>query len=110
MKVSVISTVKDAADHIEAFLGSVAAQTRVSDEVIVVDGGSTNGTLDRLQGADGVAQIQEPGANIARRRNDALVAAAHDMIAVTEADCVLHPDWLDRIAGYAAGLVDRTKR
>ena len=44
MKVSLISTVKDASAHVEEFVGSVAAQTRQPDEVIVVDGGSTDGT------------------------------------------------------------------
>ena len=55
MKVSLISTVKDAADHIDAFLTSVAGQTRPPDEVIVVDGGSTDGTLELLRAADAIA-------------------------------------------------------
>ena len=49
MKVSLISTVKDASEHIEEFVASVAAQTRQPDEVIVVDGGSTDGTPELLR-------------------------------------------------------------
>ena len=97
MKVSLISTVKDTADHIEEFLGSVALQTRAPDEVIVVDGGSTDGTVELLRSADNVTLIEEPGANIARGRNVAIGAAAHDVIAVSDADCVLDPAWLERI-------------
>ena len=97
MKVSLISTVKDAADHIEEFLGSIAAQTRAPDEVIIVDGGSTDGTLDLLRSFDGITLIEEPGANIARGRNVAIAAAAHDVIAVSDADCVLDPTWLERL-------------
>ena len=99
MKVSLISTVKDASAHIEEFLASVAGQTRAPDEVIVVDGGSTDGTLDLLRraGADHVTVIEEPGANIARGRNVAIAAATHDVIAVSDADCVLDPEWLERM-------------
>ena len=48
MKVSLIATVLNGADHLEAFLGSLAAQTRAPDEVVVVDGGSTDGTASLL--------------------------------------------------------------
>ena len=97
MKVSLVATVKDAGPHIEGFLDSVRAQTRAPDEVIVVDGGSTDGTFATLQQATDVTALADPGANIARGRNVAIRAAAHDVLAVTDADCVLAPDWLERI-------------
>jgi glycosyltransferase involved in cell wall biosynthesis len=99
VKVSLISTVKDASAHVEEFVGSVAAQTRQPEEVIVVDGGSTDGTPERLRRAagDSFTVIEEREANIARGRNLALAAAAHDVIAVTDGDCVLDPTWLERI-------------
>lgn len=97
MKVSLIATVKDAGNAAMPFLESLAAQTRAPDEVIVVDGGSSDGTPDRLREADGVAVIEEPGANIARGRNLAIAAATHEAIAVTDADCVLEPTWLERL-------------
>jgi glycosyltransferase involved in cell wall biosynthesis len=97
VKVSLVSTVKDSAPHVEEFLGSVAAQTRAPDEVVIVDGGSTDGTVDLLRRAEGVTLLEERGANIARGRNLAIAAAAHDAIAVTDADCVLEPAWLERL-------------
>jgi glycosyltransferase involved in cell wall biosynthesis len=97
MKVSLVATVKDARPLIETFLDSVRRQTRQPDEVVVVDGGSTDGTWEVLERAEGVQAIQEPGANIARGRNLAIRAAAHDVIAVTDADCVLDPEWLEHI-------------
>jgi len=97
VKVSLIATVKDGAAHIQEFLGSIEAQTRAPDEVIVVDGGSTDGTVDLLGLAERLTLIEERGANIARGRNVAIAAATHDVIAVTDADCVLEPAWLERI-------------
>ncbi len=97
MKVSLIATVLNDADHVEAFLDSVGAQTRAPDEVVVVDGGSTDGTAALLADAEGVTLIEESGANISRGRNVAIAAASHDVIAVTDADCVLEPDWLDAL-------------
>jgi glycosyltransferase involved in cell wall biosynthesis len=94
MKVSLIATVLNADERVEAFLASVASQTRRPDEVIVVDGGSTDGTAARLRAAEGITVIVEAGANIARGRNVALAAASHDVIAVADADCVYGPGWL----------------
>lgn len=97
MKVSLIATVKDAAPDIGEFLTSLRAQTRPPDEVVIVDGGSTDGTAQALLAAPDVTLMEEPGANIARGRNLAVQTASHDVIACTDADCVLAPDWLERI-------------
>lgn len=97
MKVSLIATVKDAAPHVRDFLDSVLAQSRAPDEVVIVDGGSTDGTLEILRERPWIVLLEEPGANIARGRNLAVAKASHPAIAVSDADCVLAPDWLERI-------------
>jgi glycosyltransferase involved in cell wall biosynthesis len=102
-KVSLIATVRNAGSEIGEFLASVAGQTRQPDEIVICDGGSTDGTLDALRRADGVTLVEEPGANIARGRNQAIRAATHDVIAVSDADCVLDPEWL----GSLLGAIDR---
>jgi glycosyltransferase involved in cell wall biosynthesis len=103
MKVSLVATVKDAGPDIQDFLASIRRQTRAPDEVVIVDGGSTDGTLEALRSTPGITVIHEPGANIARGRNVAVRAATHDVIAVTDADCVLAPDWLERILASVEG-------
>jgi glycosyltransferase involved in cell wall biosynthesis len=97
VKVSLIATVLDAGEHVGGFLASIAAQTRPPDEVVIVDGGSTDGTLEALRAADGVTVIEEPGANIARGRNLALAHASHDVIAVADADCDYGETWLEEL-------------
>jgi glycosyltransferase involved in cell wall biosynthesis len=94
LKVSLIGTVLNAAGDVGEFLASLQAQTRRPDEVVIVDGGSTDGTADLLRSAGGIMVIDEPGAGIARGRNLAVASAAHDVLAVTDVDCVLDPDWL----------------
>jgi len=69
VKVSLIATVLNAGDRLEGFLASVSRQTRPPDEVVVVDGGSTDRTLEALREAAGITLLEEPGANVARGRN-----------------------------------------
>jgi len=97
MKVTLISTVKDCAGSADAFLASLGAQTRAPDEVVIVDGGSRDGTAEAYGRGDGISMLVEPGANISRGRNIAIAAATHDVIAATDADCELDPGWLESI-------------
>jgi glycosyltransferase involved in cell wall biosynthesis len=97
MKVTLISTVKDCAGSADAFLASLGAQTRAPDEVVIVDGGSSDGTAEAYARGEGVSVLVEPGANISRGRNVAIAAATHDVIAATDADCELDPRWLEAV-------------
>lgn len=96
MKVSLIVTVKNEAGSIRTLLDSIAAQTRLPDEVIVCDGGSTDATLAVLCGETRfpVRVIERPGANISQGRNAAIEAASGDIIASTDAGVRLDPHWL----------------
>jgi fatty acid/phospholipid synthesis protein PlsX len=94
--VSVIATVKNEVASIQELLDSLAAQSHPPDEVVIADGGSTDGTLERLRAERRLPLrvIEAPGANIAQGRNRAIAAARGEIIAVTDAGVRLHPDWL----------------
>lgn len=98
MKVSVIATVLNEQASVGALVDSLLAQTRAPDEIILVDGGSTDGTVDLLRGyARCGAPLQvlvAPGANISQGRNAAIRAASGEIIASTDAGVRLSPDWL----------------
>lgn len=117
MNVTLISTVLNAEQHLPAFLDSVRGQTVQPHEIVIVDGGSSDGTLELLRDEEGITVIQERGANIARGRNVAIAAATHDVLAVADGDCVLEPEWLasllvpiaegaDVAMGFTAPLTD----
>ena len=79
-QISVVATVLNEGQAIERLLKSLAAQTRVPDEVIIVDGGSTDDTLQRLQDWVELEDLPlrilvEAGANISRGRNVAITEA-----------------------------------
>jgi len=102
MKVSVISTVLNEAAAIEYLLFSLASQSRQPDEVVIVDGGSTDGTLALLhQWADGgrlpLRVLQAPGANISEGRNVAVAAASGQVIASVDAGVRIEDSWLEAL-------------
>lgn len=100
MRVSVICTVLNEKEAIAALLESLAGQTRSPDEVVIVDGGSSDGTQAAIMGfADRLPlKLQEArGANISRGRNLAVRRATGEVIASTDAGVRLEPTWLERL-------------
>ncbi len=107
-KVSLILTVRDESSSIGALLDSLRAQTQPPAEVVIVDGGSTDGTQAMIQAAADrlpwpLYLIEQPGANISQGRNRAIAVAAGPIIAATDAGVRLPPDWLGTlVAPFAA--------
>jgi glycosyltransferase involved in cell wall biosynthesis len=108
-RTSLIVTVLDEAGTIDALLESVAVQTCPPHEIVVADGGSTDGTLESLRGWSSrlpLRVVEAPGANIARGRNQAIESARGDVIAVTDAGVRLEPDWLEQLQAALADDAD----
>ena len=95
MKVSLVVTVLNEEKEIERFLDSVVGQSLKPDEVIVVDGGSTDWTLKKLIRKDlNLRVLVEAGANRSQGRNRGIELAKNQIIAVTDCGCVLDKNWL----------------
>ena len=103
--VSVAATVLNEVADIDPLVDSLLHQTSPPAEVIVVDGGSTDGTWERLLAAQSkypaLIPIRDESCNrqrspgpIARGRNVATRAASSDIVACADAGCTYPPDWL----------------
>ena len=99
--VAVITTVRNERNSIQALLDAFLMQTRVPDEIVVVDGGSTDGTIDVLKAYQVKYPILklhvEPGVNIARGRNIAIHRSQCSIVAVTDGGCHPEPNWLEEL-------------
>jgi glycosyltransferase involved in cell wall biosynthesis len=106
--VSVASTVLNESDDIDSLVESLMRQTLAPAEVIIVDGGSTDGTWERLEAArakyptlvairDENCSLQRSPGPIARGRNVAIAAASSDIVACADAGCTYHPEWLAQL-------------
>lgn len=97
--VSLIATVYNEASNIGHWLDSLLTQCYLPNEIVITDGGSTDGTLEILRRYAenfpvAVQVITAPGANISRGRNLAIAAALHDIVACSDCGSVLDEDWL----------------
>ena len=99
-RVSLIATVRNEQGSIGHWLTGICEQTRVPDELIIVDGGSTDGTWEILESwffSFNVVLRQAGGASISEGRNLAFSLATGNIIAITDAGTVADRNWLARL-------------
>lgn len=105
--VTVTSTVLNEVEDIDELVSTLTQQT-LRPEVIIVDGGSTDGTWERLQAAQSkytnLRAIRDESCNlkacpgpIARGRNVGIAAATSDVVACADAGCIYDAEWLARL-------------
>jgi glycosyltransferase involved in cell wall biosynthesis len=109
--VSVVVTTYNHAPYILAALKSVLDQTWRDYELIVVDDGSTDGTLDEIARCPGpVSLLAKKGQGVAGSRNAGIREARGDLLAFLDGDDLWEPDKLTHQVAAAheyprAGLI-----
>ncbi|MDT0632213.1 glycosyltransferase family 2 protein [Rubrivirga litoralis] len=96
--VSVLVTAYNAEPWLAETLGSALAQTYPNVEVVVVDDGSTDGTLRVARGFEGprVQVVGQVNAGACAARNRALAESNGDLVQYLDADDLLAPDKIER--------------
>jgi glycosyltransferase involved in cell wall biosynthesis len=99
MFISVVIPAHNEERYLGACLEALERQTypRSSFEVIVVDDASTDATAD-IARQFGARVVHEPTASIGRARQRGAQVARGEILASTDADTIVPPDWLERIA------------
>ncbi|HEX8932548.1 MAG TPA: glycosyltransferase family A protein, partial [Patescibacteria group bacterium] len=96
MKISVIIPAYNEEKYIGACIESLLKQNRLPDEIIVVNNNSTDQTA-AIASQYPVKVINEKEQGITPARNRGLNEAQYDIIARTDADTILPPDWIEKI-------------
>ena len=100
-KISFYCTVFNEESSIGPLLDSILIQTKKPDEIIIVDGGSTDKTVDiirqYMENDSSIRLIIAKGTNVAQGRNTAIKNTKYDIIVSTDAGCVVVRDWLQSL-------------
>ncbi len=102
MKISLIITIKNEEGTILQLLDSIKRQTKLPDELIIVDANSDDKTVKIIKKEMAnfpipIDVLVRENVNIAQGRNVAITQARYDVIAVTDGGCVLDKDYLKHL-------------
>lgn len=107
--VSIVTPSLNQSRYVRETLESVRAQTHAPIEHIVVDGGSTDGTLDILREYEGLHWISEPDRGQSHALNKGFELATGDVFGWLNADDAYEPDavaqGVEALRSSGAGLV-----
>jgi glycosyltransferase involved in cell wall biosynthesis len=93
--VSIVLPVLNASRFLEQALASVTAQAYLPNEIVAVDGGSTDGTLDTLAAAPRARVLRQAGQGLPAAWNEGIAAARGQYVCFLDADDLWPANRLD---------------
>jgi len=101
MKRALIATLYNEADNVSRWWDCLMRQTVRPDEIVLVDGGSKDGTWEKLQAlarqSPVPVKLEQRRCNIAGGRNRAIQLTNAEIIASNDAGSFPEPDWFGEI-------------
>lgn len=101
MKLALIATVFNEADNVVRWWDCLMRQTILPDEIVVVDGGSKDGTWEQLQKLAAQSRVpvklDQRRCTIAGGRNRAIELTDAEIVAATDAGSFPEPQWFAEI-------------
>ncbi len=99
IKVSFVATFLNEENSIEAFIDSLIDQTKIPDEIILIDGGSTDETIAKIKQKKKLKNTQVLAHKGSRSvgRNFAIKKARNEYILVSDVGCILKKDWVEKM-------------
>jgi glycosyltransferase involved in cell wall biosynthesis len=103
MKISVVVPILNEQKDIEWLMQGLAHQTLLPAEVVFVDGGSSDGTIKKIDSKRlslpyPITLIEKKGANRSKARNIGISESKNAYIALTDAGCSPDKCWLEEFA------------
>ncbi len=115
LRLAIVVTVLNEIDTISDLTSSLTHQSLKPNEVVIVDGGSNDGTWEYLQKQKTIKSFRKQG-NRSVGRNFGVAKSSSPIIAFTDAGCVPESNWLEEltrpfadaqvsiVSGYYKGL------
>ena len=100
MKLSVYIPCYNAASYLECSLTGLLNQTRPPDEILIIDDGSTDNSVEVASRFPVKVIRHEKNRGLAAARNTAFANASFELVGAIDADVLPAPDWLEHLSKH----------
>ena len=100
MKLSVYIPCYNAASYLERSITGLLNQTRPPDEILIIDDGSTDNTVEIASRFPVRVIRHAKNKGLAAARNTAFANASFELVGAIDADVLPAPDWLEHLSKH----------